>query len=380
MTVHGELEDFELAVEQLEEAVRLAQIDSPLKYRRALILLDNLSEILTYRFCQERYRHDFAFVQAFPPKLSRNRWRKVLGSYRERLNACRSKFDLVSNTDWAILRIGHRYRNASYHRDLHNKAALAILASLMREAVCRLFSAVYSAGSSVGGSLRECTRFLAPYGLQGDTVDFPKVSAAVAQQLINGENLNSRYVKSVLSADICDRVDRLIANRKRWWPSMTDADINEGMKWSEFQRKQPARIDAIWRPARELMYMMMDVIREVDRPVSANGFHEAFESGWRTRTGQRPQVQLGRLESIKSRCREEERIAFDTFQATHKWEALAKIQTRATQLRNAGDVGTCLDRYFSLDLDLGEIERRYDDATRALEQAADFQRQLEAGK
>jgi hypothetical protein len=34
----------------------------------ALILLDNLAEILTYRFCQERYREDFAFVQAFPPE------------------------------------------------------------------------------------------------------------------------------------------------------------------------------------------------------------------------------------------------------------------------------------------------------------------------
>ena len=78
MTVHEELEDFELAVEQLEEAARLARIDSPLKCRRALILLDNLAEILTYRFCQERYREDFAFVQAFPPKLRQSRWRRVI--------------------------------------------------------------------------------------------------------------------------------------------------------------------------------------------------------------------------------------------------------------------------------------------------------------
>ena len=34
----------------------------------ALILLDNLAEVLTYRFCQERYRKDFAFVQASPPE------------------------------------------------------------------------------------------------------------------------------------------------------------------------------------------------------------------------------------------------------------------------------------------------------------------------
>jgi hypothetical protein len=380
MSVHEELEDFELAVEQLEEAVRLARIDSPLKCRRALILLDNLAEILTYRFCQERYRHDFAFVQAFPPKVNRSRWRKVLESYPERLNACHSAFDLVTSTDWTILRIGHRYRNASYHRDFHNKAALAVLAKLMREAVCRLFSSVYSNGCSVGGNLRERTGFLAPYGLQGDTVDFTKVSTSVAQRLLNGESLDPRYVRDVLSTDICDRVERLIADRKRWWPSMTDAQVNEGMKWSEFERKHPERIDAIWQPARELMYLMMDVISEVDQPVSADGFHEAFESGWRTRTGECPQERLGRLESIKSDCREEQRLAFDAFEGKHKWESLEKIRTRASQLGNARDVGPCLDRYFNLDLELGEIERCYDDATSAIEAAAEFQYELEAGK
>ena len=75
------------------------------------------------------------------------------------------------------------------------------------------------------------------------------------------------------------------------------------------------------------MYLMMDVIREVDRPVSADGFREAFESGWRTRTGEHPQEQLGRLESIKSRCRDEQRFAFDAFEGTHKWESLEKIGT-----------------------------------------------------
>ena len=59
----------------------------------------------------------------------------------------------------------------------------------MREAVCRLFLSVYSNGCSVGGDLRERTGFLAPYGLQGDMVDFPKVSASVAQRLLKGENL-----------------------------------------------------------------------------------------------------------------------------------------------------------------------------------------------
>jgi len=380
MAIPEELEDFELAVEQLEEAARLVRTGSPLKCRRALILLDNLGEILTYRFCQERYRRDFELVQAFPPKLSRSRWRKILGGYPERLNACHSQFDIVSNTDLAILRIGHHYRNASYHRDFHNKAAIAILARLMCEVTCRLFSTVYANSGLVGGALREYTEFLAPYGLQGDTVDFPEVSSSIGQRLLNGETLDPRFVRDVLSTDICDRVGRLVTNRKRWWPSMTDAAINEGMKWSEFQRRHPAQIDAIWRPARELTYLTMEVIREVDRPVSANDFDEAFESSWCRRTGEDSWKQLSRLESIKSRCREEERLAFDAFEGAHKWESLEKIRTRANQLRNVGDAGACLDRYFALDLQLGAIEQCYEEATNALDEAAQFQCDLERGK
>jgi len=380
MTVHEELEDFELTVEQLEEANRLARLASPLKRRRALILSDNLAEILTYRFCQERYRDDFAFVQAFPPKLSRNRWRKILGSYRERINACYSKFDLLSRTDWAILRIGHRYRNASYHRDFHNKAAVAILAELMREAVCRLFARVYSNGCSVGGGLRESTAFLAPYGLQGDLVDFRMAATSIGQKLANDERLDPQTVRDALSADIRDRVDRLIGNRKRFWASMTDAEINEGMKWIEFQRKHPVRIDAIWQPARKLKYLMMDVVREVDRPVSADGFYEAVESAWRARTGEHPRDQIRALDSIESRCRQEERLLFEAFKSGHKWESLEKVKMRGCELRSGQDVDTCLDRYFALDARLGGIERHYEEAMSAVEAADEAQYELDAGK
>ncbi len=380
MNVHEELEDFELAVEQLEEASRLARIDSTLKRRRALILFDNLAEILTSRFCQERYREDIAFVQALPPKLSRSRWRKILRSYRERLNACYSKFDLLSKIDCSILRIGHCYRNASYHRDRHNRCAVAVLAELMRETVCRLFVKVYSNGCSVGGTLCESTAFLAPYGLQGDMVDFRKAATSVANVLLNLEALDPRIVKDGLSSDICDRVERLIADRKQFWASMTDAEINEGMKWSELQTKQLTRIDAIWRPYRKLMYLTMEVVREVDRPVSADGFYEAVESAWRARTGEHPRDHFRALEAIKSRCREEERLLCDAFRGAQKWQSLETIKVRGRQLRNVQELDSCLDRYFGLDVQLSEIERHYEEATSALEAAAEFQYELEAGK
>ena len=69
-------------MEQLEEAARLANIDSPLKYRRVLILLDNLAEILTHRFCRDRYRNDFAHVQAVSPRIGAKLLAEGLGSYR----------------------------------------------------------------------------------------------------------------------------------------------------------------------------------------------------------------------------------------------------------------------------------------------------------
>jgi hypothetical protein len=203
----------------------------------------------------------------------------------------------------------------------------------MREAVCRLFARVYSNGCSVGGGLRESTASLAPCGLQGDMVDFRKAATSIAQKLSNDERLDPQSVRDAFSADIRDRVDRLIRNRKRFWPSMTDAEINEGMKWSEFQRKHPQRIDAIWQPASKLKYLMMEVVREVDRPVSADGFYEAVEAAWRARIGEHPRDQLRALDIIESRCRQEGRVLFEAFKAGHKFESLEKIKMRSCELR-----------------------------------------------
>jgi len=57
----------------------------------------------------------------------------------------------------------------------------------------------------------------------------------------------------------------------------------------------------------------LDVVREVDRPVSADGFYEAVEYAWRARTGEHPRDQLRALDSIESRCRQEERLLFEAF-------------------------------------------------------------------
>jgi hypothetical protein len=73
-------------------------------------------------------------------------------------------------------------------------------------------------------------------------------------------------------------------------------------------------------------------------------------------------------------------LAFDAFEGAHKWESLQKIRARANQLRNVGDVGACLDRYFALDLQLGAIEQCFEDVTNALDAAAQFRYDLERGK
>jgi hypothetical protein len=377
MTVDKDLEDFELAVEQLEEADRLVRIDSALKHRRALILLDNLAEILTYRFCQ---RDPFGLAQVFPPKMSRSRWQKILDDYRERLNACYSKFDLLSKTDWAILQIGHLYRNASYHRDFHNKTTIAILARLIREADCRLFATFYSNGCLTGVESRDSTRFLAPYGLQGDAVDFRKASACVAHQLLNGENLDPHSVREALSADVRERVDQIIGARRRFSASMTDAEINDAMKRIDFCKKRAPQIDAIWQPYRKLNYLMMEVISEIHQPVSADGHYEAFEAGWRARTGEDPRDQLGHLDEIKLQCQREERLLFDALEGEHTWESLENIKMRGARLRNAQNLDACLHGYSDLDEKLYGIERCYEEATRAMEAAAEWQYELEAGK
>jgi len=246
----------------------------------------------------------------------------------------------------------------------------------MRGAVCRLFVKVHSNGREIGGELHQTTAFLAPYDLQGNIVNFEKAATYIADALSKVEVLDSVIVRDVLSSDIRERVESLISNRERYWPFMTHDEVNERMKWNEFQTRQSARIDAIWQPVRKRMYLIMDIIREVDLPVSSPHFHEATESAWLARTREHYRG----LETMKANCRQEERQAFDAFRGTYTWQALEKIKMRGCQLRHVQDLDSFLERYFTLDAKPSGIEHHYEEARNAFDAAVQFQYDLERGK
>ena len=124
------MEQFRLIVEQLEVSRQLILSKSLFKARMAIILLDNIADVLLYRRTSEMFADDdFAkkvLPQQFPRQLRKEAWK----NFHIRLGLEKSDRPILP-TDSVILGIGHRYRNAAYHKDEHNPAVTTMLARII---------------------------------------------------------------------------------------------------------------------------------------------------------------------------------------------------------------------------------------------------------
>jgi hypothetical protein len=142
---HDEVAQFLLVVDQLEDCVQLLKKDEISKTRSAVILLDNLADILLGR----RVRSCFAAGERPGPGDHRAftyKERKQLEkSFPAKLELAAGSGDLgagvqpiITADDRAILGLSHSHRNAAYHRDEHNPEVILVIAALQLTAVTRL--------------------------------------------------------------------------------------------------------------------------------------------------------------------------------------------------------------------------------------------------
>ncbi len=112
----------------------------------AVVLTDNLADTFLYRLCLSY------IARADQDTLGLTKRVRISGERFERLrNEFAAKLDFVAKINVAedmprltppdadVIAIGHRYRNAIYHRDSHNPLVVPVLARLFFRATCRLF-------------------------------------------------------------------------------------------------------------------------------------------------------------------------------------------------------------------------------------------------
>lgn len=103
--------------EQLEEAINQLEKETPTGARLALLLLDNLVEILMYRYINSEFAEDELYNQSSSLKYSASERINVRKYFDEKVKLI-NKLEVIDDDTAIILRKVHELRNEAYHLDI----------------------------------------------------------------------------------------------------------------------------------------------------------------------------------------------------------------------------------------------------------------------
>jgi hypothetical protein len=219
---NDEISQFLLMLEQVEECSTHLRSGRAYKARRALILLDNLAEILLWR------RVESVVVGGERPNIGKVRLfdrneKNALQDFAARLTLAAGVGKLgygippvITLEQRAALRLAHVHRNLAYHRDRHDESVVQLIALLQFEALCALWPAVTSSLGVAGlASNSRLVVALRPYGISPEntrglrrSIWIREAAQAVSRKMTSELELPAKAVQAHLAMNLLDRVER----------------------------------------------------------------------------------------------------------------------------------------------------------------------------
>lgn len=249
-----EVIQFKVIVEQLDVCCDFLEEDSITKNRIAIILLDNISEILLHRSCQSLLNADDSAKWIVPPEYDSSKKKKVEKYFDEKIKLIESQSQ-ISQQIIQILHIGHQYRNAIYHRNKHNENTLITISKILFFTVCDLFSKMGGGFPGLIIGFEEPHIWLKKYGYDQRSLDFSVAAQTICHVLQNRIKIERSQIISAFTNDIVKRhamIQYLIGDEL---PFLNTPDkIDSLIKRIEFQEKYPKVKDELSANYREAIY------------------------------------------------------------------------------------------------------------------------------
>lgn len=126
-------------VEQLDRAARELREGNPVNSRLALILTDNVVELVSHRSCKQLIDWDGGRSWADKPKYSHRQRKRVLGRFFDQKIALLRSEGLLGEDEQEFILIAHEHRNKAYHIGLRDDAIMWSLAWHYHKLGCELF-------------------------------------------------------------------------------------------------------------------------------------------------------------------------------------------------------------------------------------------------
>jgi len=196
-------------IEQLEEVANQIDKQTPTGARLALLLLDNLIELLAFK----KVRYVFALDSMYqrpdkPPKYSPNKRKKVRDYFKDKVNFLVSETKDISRDEGEVLKVGHEFRNEAYHNGVLRESIIESVTSVCFETVCRLLPHLWG-GSYSYSRESEVSTFLNRFGIQGSAITIEAIEK-ICNNLLTGRICTTDSLSETLSNDLITRIDELV--------------------------------------------------------------------------------------------------------------------------------------------------------------------------
>lgn len=252
---YSTFEQFQLIVEQLDLCSNLYQKKSNPSYRISLILLDNVSEIILYRYFQDKFSHDSFTKWIVPPSISDKDKIKVLSYFDDKVKvAYRNR--LLSKCDALIIKIAHHYRNESFHKDSHNPSAINVLSRLMFSAVLNLF--IKTNGGIISniseGVDKNNISFFTKYGISTSFISYSEAAKTISKSLALKKKPPLSSIKRTLAEDVEERTKRCLKILTNIFPLLRNESVDTALKLFEFKTVHPDKEDEHSIEIRQIRY------------------------------------------------------------------------------------------------------------------------------
>jgi hypothetical protein len=196
-------------IEQLEEASQQLSKRTPTGARLALLLLDNLAELLMYKKVRLEFARCNQYQAVIPPKYSPKKQKDVMDYFGDKVNFLVSETKDISQDEGDCLKIAHQLRNEAYHTGILRRSIIIQVTKIYFEVICRLLPCLWL-GSYMYSSQDDVTTFLKRYNIDSDMID-NTILSRICNFLLGKNTCSVSKLSKALSVDLLERIGETLS-------------------------------------------------------------------------------------------------------------------------------------------------------------------------
>lgn len=141
---------FHTCVEQLDMAAQQLSYQNAVADRLALILVDNIVELMVHRRCGDVFWADTMWQEIGDRKYSPSKRQEVLGEHFDPKVSFLKSLGLVTDDERIFCQNAHKFRNEAYHIGMLHEDVIHELAWNYHGLACELFSRILPTPNGAG--------------------------------------------------------------------------------------------------------------------------------------------------------------------------------------------------------------------------------------